>query len=63
MDKIVPYIRFHLIEDKNNYVKSFNAELDFYPNKKIDLNKQLIIEDKFFTQLKDKFKNIYYFEY
>jgi hypothetical protein len=42
--------------DKNSNIKYFNVELEFYGNEAINLNKRFIIDDRFFSKIKDKFK-------
>ena len=56
MKKDKATIIFHLIEDKKNNIKSFKVSFDFLNNIFIDLKKQFIIDDKYFTEIKDKMK-------
>ena len=51
-----PSVLFHIINDPNYPVKNFYVTFEFARNKKIDLNQRFIIEKKYFSKLKDKFK-------
>ena len=53
---INPSIIFHIINDKNCRIKFFGVKLEFLGKKKINLNEQLIIDEKNFPKSKDKFK-------
>ena len=53
---IRPSIIFHIINDKNWRTKFFGVELEFLVKKKINLDEQLIIDEKNFPKSKDKFK-------
>ena len=56
MNKTISNITFHVIEDKKNLAKKLSVTFKFCKNKIIDLNKKFIIGDKYFSELKDKFK-------
>ena len=48
-------IIFHVIEDKSNLPVLFKIYLPFEKDKEIDVNAPLKLEEKYFSQLKDKF--------
>ena len=56
MTECKPSIIFHIVDDKNHIVKRFGIKLEFLGKEEIDLNNKLIISDKYFTKIKDKFK-------
>ena len=51
-----PRIIFHIVEDKVNPTNFLEVKFGFCFSEKIDLTKTFIINDKYFTKLKDKFK-------
>ena len=51
-----PKIVFHMVEDNLNPTKFLEVKFGFCASEKIDLTKTFIINDKYFTKLKDKFK-------
>ena len=51
-----PKIVFHMVEDNLNPTKFLELKFGFYASEKIDLTKTFIINDKYFTKLKDKFQ-------
>ena len=51
-----PKIVFHIVEDNLNPTKFLEIKLGFCSSEKIDLSKTFIINDKYFTKQKDKFK-------
>ena len=51
-----PKIVFHMVEDNLNPTKFLEVKFGFCASEKIDLTKTFIINDKYFTKLKDKFQ-------
>ena len=51
-----PKIVFYMVEDNLNPTKFLEVKFGFCASEKIDLTKTFIINDKYFTKLKDKFK-------
>ena len=51
-----PKIVFHIVEDNLNPTKFLEIKFGFCSSEKIDLSKAFIINDKYFTKQKYKFK-------
>ena len=51
-----PKIVFHIVKDKLNPTKFLEVKFCFCASEKIDLTKTFIINDKYFTKLKERFK-------
>ena len=56
MNKTIPTITFHVIEGKKKIAKNLSVTFEYCKKQIIDHNKKFIIGDKYFSELKDKFK-------